>query len=209
MLAETSGAGAPLFPHCGAAHGASGGPRHPPECHRRVGRVGPEYQSSRRARGRGGAAPATPLSGAASATWEHVHRHFAVAALLSPTTPPIPLAGQRSMRMSISLRRPQRSPQGSASFSESKRLREIPHWCRLVDRDAKSDETDRFRVVSRHSNRRATARGGTAKGCLGHCYLGRADIRGGWGAAHPLLTAVSVLSGGWIHYKAYYTLSCA
>ncbi|EOD18788.1 hypothetical protein EMIHUDRAFT_209366 [Emiliania huxleyi CCMP1516] len=26
-------------------------------------------------------------SGAASATWEHVHRHFAVAALLSPETP--------------------------------------------------------------------------------------------------------------------------
>ena len=35
MLAETSGAGAP-FPHCGAAHGASGGPRLPPE---RVTRV--------------------------------------------------------------------------------------------------------------------------------------------------------------------------
>ena len=30
MLAETSGAGAP-FPHCGAAHGASGGPRAGPE----------------------------------------------------------------------------------------------------------------------------------------------------------------------------------
>ena len=30
VLAETSGAGAP-FPHCGAAHGASGGPRLPPE----------------------------------------------------------------------------------------------------------------------------------------------------------------------------------
>ena len=56
-------------------------------------------------------------------------------------------------------------------------LRE-PHR-ETVDRDAKSDDTDRFRVVSRHSNRRATARGGTAKGCLGHCYLGRADIRGG------------------------------
>mmetsp|Transcript_3144 Transcript_3144/g.9310 ORF Transcript_3144/g.9310 Transcript_3144/m.9310 type:complete len:227 (-) Transcript_3144:145-825(-) len=57
---------------------------------------------------------------------------------LSPETPHIPLAGQRSPRMSIltrrghggitspcprqvgaSLRRPQRSPQGSASFSES------------------------------------------------------------------------------------------
>ena len=44
-------------------------------------------------------------SGAASATWEHVHRHFAVAALLSPKTPPIPLAGQRSPRMSILPRR--------------------------------------------------------------------------------------------------------
>ena len=30
VLAETSGAGAP-FPHCCAAHGASGGPRAPPE----------------------------------------------------------------------------------------------------------------------------------------------------------------------------------
>ena len=60
-------------------------------------------------------------------------------------------------------------------------LRE-PHR-ETVDRDAKSDDTDRFRVVSRHSNRRATARGGTAKGCLGHCYLGRADIRGGAEAA--------------------------
>ena len=30
VLAETSGAGAP-FPHCGAAHGASGGPRAGPE----------------------------------------------------------------------------------------------------------------------------------------------------------------------------------
>ena len=35
MLAETSGAGAP-FPHCGAAHGASGGPRAGPEPNRRV-----------------------------------------------------------------------------------------------------------------------------------------------------------------------------
>ena len=30
MLTETNGAGAP-FPHCFAAHGASGGPRAPPE----------------------------------------------------------------------------------------------------------------------------------------------------------------------------------
>ena len=30
MLTETNGAGAP-FPHCCAAHGASGGPRLPPE----------------------------------------------------------------------------------------------------------------------------------------------------------------------------------
>ena len=30
MLTETNGAGAP-FPHCCAAHGASGGPRAPPE----------------------------------------------------------------------------------------------------------------------------------------------------------------------------------
>ena len=30
VLVETSRAGAP-FPHCGAAHGASGGPRAPPE----------------------------------------------------------------------------------------------------------------------------------------------------------------------------------
>ena len=30
VLVETSGAGAP-FPHCGAAHGASGGPHAPPE----------------------------------------------------------------------------------------------------------------------------------------------------------------------------------
>ena len=93
------------------------------------------------------AASSAGHSGAASATWEHVHRHFAVAALFVARTPHIPLAGQRSTRMSIStrrahggitspcarqvgasLRRPQRSPQGSASFSESKRLREIPHW---------------------------------------------------------------------------------
>ena len=48
------------------------------------------------------AASSAGHSGAASATWEHVHRHFAVAALLSPETPHIPLAGQRSTRMSIS-----------------------------------------------------------------------------------------------------------
>ena len=47
------------------------------------------------------AASSAGHSGAASATWEHVHRHFAVAALLSPETPHIPLAGQRSTRMSI------------------------------------------------------------------------------------------------------------
>ena len=33
------------------------------------------------------AASSAGHSGAASATWEHVHRHFAVAALLSPETP--------------------------------------------------------------------------------------------------------------------------
>ena len=41
MLVETSGAGAP-FPHCGAAHGASGGPRAGPEkrCERVTGNRG-------------------------------------------------------------------------------------------------------------------------------------------------------------------------
>ena len=34
VLADTSGAGAP-FPHCGAAHGASGGPRAGPEARAR------------------------------------------------------------------------------------------------------------------------------------------------------------------------------
>ena len=32
------------------------------------------------------AASSAGHSGATSATWDHVHRHFAVAALLSPTT---------------------------------------------------------------------------------------------------------------------------
>ena len=42
------------------------------------------------------AASSAGHSGAALATWEHVHRHFADAALLSPKMPHIPLAGQRS-----------------------------------------------------------------------------------------------------------------
>ena len=51
------------------------------------------------------AASSAGHSGAASATWEHVHRHFAVAALFVTRTPHIPLAGQRSTRMSILTRR--------------------------------------------------------------------------------------------------------
>ena len=103
------------------------------ECHRRVGRVGPEYQSSRRGRGEQrrplrrrvgnmGACP-PPLRGRS--------------AVLSPNAAD-PSGGPKMTRMSIStrrahggitspcarqvgasLRRPQRSPQGSASFSES------------------------------------------------------------------------------------------
>ena len=42
------------------------------------------------------AASSAGHSGAASATWEHVHRHFAVAALLSPETPLCTFSGKPS-----------------------------------------------------------------------------------------------------------------
>ena len=41
------------------------------------------------------AASSAGHSGATSATWEHVHRHFAVAALLSPETPLRTFSGNR------------------------------------------------------------------------------------------------------------------
>ena len=68
------------------------------ECHRRVGRVGPEHIRVAVVVVVGSAGH----SGAASAPWEHVHRHFAVAALLSPKTPRCTFSGKPSSCMSIS-----------------------------------------------------------------------------------------------------------
>ena len=97
------------------------------------------------------AASSAGHSGAASAPWEHVHRHFAVAALLSPETPLrrsyVPFRANHRLacrfrldgRMQASrLHAPVKSEPvcGDHSprrryiraFQSQARLRELPHW---------------------------------------------------------------------------------
>ena len=115
-------------------------------CHRRVGRVGPEYQSSRRGRGE----QCRPLRRRVGNMGACPPPHFAVAALLSPETPHVPLAGQRSTRMSISTRRAHggitspcarqvgaslrgdhsahRTQEVHGAIQSQIFVREIPHW---------------------------------------------------------------------------------
>ena len=99
------------------------------ECHRRAGQVGPEHLGVAVVV----AASSAGHSGAASALWEHVHRHFAVAALFCRQTPRCTFSGKPLCRFRLtgawrhhvsmlarqvgaSLRRPQRSERYMRAF---------------------------------------------------------------------------------------------
>ena len=88
------------------------------------------------------AASSAGHSGAASATWEHVHRHFAVAALLSPETPLRTIEMHVDFDLTAAWRHHVSMPPSSLSQSAAttalrkvhselfrlKLLCEIPHW---------------------------------------------------------------------------------
>ena len=93
------------------------------------------------------AASSAGHSGAASATWEHVHRHFAVAALFVAQNAAYPSGGPKidshvdfdlrgACRHHVSMRPSSRSQSAATTALRKvhgelfrvKRLREIPHW---------------------------------------------------------------------------------
>ena len=138
--------------------------------------------------------------GAASATWEHVHRHFAVAALFVARNAAYPSGGPKidshvdfdstaAWRHHVSMPPSSRSQSaattaltaGICELFRVKRLREIPHW-RILGRclppttgPARRPTVTRPRLLQPATGRRRQARGISAHSG-GFC-----------GAAHPLL----------------------